>query len=343
MMDATGRISGAGLRRRLGPAAALGLAVLALGCGRRLDLPAEPDASGTPSGEVAYILKYRWDGLPRLDDLVLARGQVLFGVADTTRVLSWFSDAALPRENVARSLPEDVRLGGDGLQHPVRICEGTHNRLWVAYTRPHPTLVQFDLATTPPTLVDSAWVRQDSIRSFGGIAADPDSGYVYVADAGRSTITKYAPTSSGGRRVAVLATPGNGDHFVQQPHGLHFFQDSLLVADTGKNWLQVLDADVPASGRGQVIGSEAEPLQLRGPRDVWMNGDGFYYVADTDNARVLKLTRQGIIKEVVTELDPESSSAPNTLVATSTLVWVVDPGRNRLNIYRINTTSEELP
>jgi hypothetical protein len=281
--------------------------------------------------------------MPSLGDLVLTRGQVLFGIADSARVTSWFSDTAEPRENSARSLPADVRLGADRLERPAQICEGAHNSLWVAFTRPWPVVVQFDLSTSPPRLVDSTWVRQDSIRVFGGIAADPDSHYVYVADAGRSTITKYAPPAGGGRRVTVLASQGNGDHFVQQPRGLFFFQDSLLVADTGKSWLQVLHADVPSSGRGQITGPESAPLQLNAPTDVWMDAAGFYYVTDTGNARVLKLTRQGIVKEVVTELDPESPPAPPTLVATARLVWVVDPSRARLTIYQINTESEELP
>jgi hypothetical protein len=327
-------------RRWLG---AVLLGALAAGCGRRLELPVEPDATGTPSGEVAYVVKYRWDGMAPLADLVVTRGQVLFGIADSTRVLSWFSDWSEPRQNTTFTLPESPSLRGDVLQRPVQLCEGAHNTLWVAYTRPYPVLAQFDLGVSPPRLVDSSYVRQDSILAFGGIAADRDSGFVYVSDSRRSTISKYAPSASGGRRVTVLATPGNGDRFVQQPHGIYFFQDSLLVADTGKDWLQVISADVPLAGRGQVTGPESEPLQLRGPADVWADPNGAFYVTDTGNARVLQLNAAGRIREVVTALDPESPPAPSTLVASPRLVWVVDPGRSRLTIYQINTATEELP
>lgn len=327
------------MRRRL--AAWIGIAAVLTSCGRRLDLPQEPDATGIPAGEVAYVKKYTWNGVRPLADVVLTSGQILYGVEDSTRVVAYFSDTASPRENTARSLPPPGQYAGQDLGKPVQICEGAENTLWVAYVAPFPILVQFDIATA--TRLASGVVRDLLMRDIGGIAADPDSGYVYVADPISNTIVKYAPSATGGRRVAVLATEGSGDGFVQQPHGLFFFQDSLLVADSGKGWLQVLSADVPRSGRGQVRGLESAPLALRDPRDVWVDATGFFYVADSDNDRVLKLARSGAIREVVTELDPESAVRPRTMTASQTLVWVADPGRERLTIYQINTITEELP
>ncbi len=313
------------------------------GCGRRLDLPAEPDSDGGPAGEVAYVKKYAWDGLPALTDLVLTRGQQLYGIDPAGRVRSWFSDTATPRENTSRNLPVDVIVGPDTLRAPVQLCEGLGSTLWVAYSQPQPTLLQWNVGVVPPVPVDSGVVRDNAFRRFGGIAADPDSNLVYVADDSVSTITKYAPSRTGGHRIATLASQGNGDHFVQQPHGLFAFGDSLLVADTGKNWLQVLSSRVPFSGRGQVEGPIDQPLQMILPRDVWIDPTGFFYVTDTGNARVLKLTRQGRIKEIVTELDVAAADHPNTLAATDTKVWVVDPDLGRLTIYQLNTASEGLP
>lgn len=311
------------------------------GCGRRIDLPQEPDQTGIPAGEVAYVKKYAWNGVPSLVDLVLTRGQILYGVRDSSRVIAYFSDTATPRENTARSLPAPGQFAGQDLGKPVQICEGAQNTLWVAYLQPFPILVQFDI--TSASRIGSGVVRDILTRDVGGIAADADSGYVYVADPMSNTIVKYEPSSTGGRRVAVLATEGNGDGFVQQPRGLFFFQDSLLVADSGKGWLQVISADVPRTGRGQVAGPESAPLVLRDPRDVWVDDAGFFYVTDSDNGRVLKLSRRGEIREIVTELDPESAVRPLTMTASNTLVWVVDPPRQRLTIYQINTVTEELP
>jgi len=328
--------------RRMGT---MGVAAVLLGlaCGRPLDLPQEPDTTGNPLGEVAYVRKYLWEGLGRIDDLVLTGGLVLYGVEDSARVQCWFSDTVTPRLNPGRSIPPIVTVDGDTLRGPVRICEGANNTLWVAYRAPRPTIVQWDIAVVPPAKVDSGVVRDDSIQVFGGIAADPDSGYVYVADAGRSRIGKYAPSATGGRRIALLATQGNGDHFVQQPQGIFFFQDSLLVADTGKGWIQVLGADVPLSGRGQVTGPEDARLILQSPLDVWVDALGMFYVVDTGGGRTLQLDVQGAIEEIVTEFDTDPAPAPNTLAATAEEVWVVDPDGGRLSIYLINTATEELP
>ena len=313
------------------------------GCGRRLELPVEPDAAGGPAGEVAYVRKYAWEGMPAITDLVLTRGQVLYGIDPDGSVRSWFSDTATPRENPGRSLPAAPVVGGDTLSAPAQLCEGRQSTLWVAYAAPAPTLLQWNVAVTPPVPIDSSWVRDAAFIEFGGIAADPDSDFVYVSDVQAHSVTKHAPSATGGRRIATLAAPGNGDNFVQSPRGLYAFGDSLLVADSGKHWLQVISSRVALAGRGQVTGSVESPLLLRDPHDVWVDAAGFFYVSDSGNARVLKLTRAGLIKEIVTELDLEAAAVPTTIAASDTRVWVIDPDRLRLTIYQINTTSEELP
>ena len=239
-----------------------GLLGLTLGCGRRLDLPAEPDSGGGPAGEVAYVKKYAWDGFPPLRDIVLTNGQLLYGIDDTGRVRSWFSDTSTPRENTSRNLPAEVVVGPDTLRAPVQLCEGFGTTLWVAYSQPRPTLLQWNVGVVPAVPVDSGLVQDPAFRRFGGITADTDSNIVYVADDSVSTITKYAPSRTGGHRIATLASQGNGDHFVQQPHGLFAFGDSLLVADTGKNWLQVLSSHVPFTGRGQVAGTDRAAVAI---------------------------------------------------------------------------------
>jgi hypothetical protein len=318
---------------------------LTAGCGSQLDLPEEPEAVGIPQGEVAYVRKYpAWPGLGRVVDVVLTRGVRLYGVVeDSARVRCWFPDTATPRLNPGRSIPALALVDGDTLGLPVRVCEGANNVLWVAYRSPHPRVVAWDIDALPPVPIDGGIVRDDSILAFGGIAADPDSDFVYVADSGRSRIIKYAPSASGGRRVAVLATQGNGDHFVQQPQGLYYFGRWLLVADTGKSWIQVLDADVPFTGPGQIMGPEEDPLQLRSPLDVWVDSNGFFYVADTGNGRVVKLTPEGALKEIVTDFDPDPVGAPSTVAASPEEAWVVDSDTGRLTIFQLNTVSEDLP
>lgn len=322
---------------------ALALVALAAGCGRRLDLPAEPEVAGTPTGQVTYVRRYLWENMPQLTDVVVTRDGILFGIVDSTRVNAYFSDNDMPRVNLSRNIPYPVTIAGQPALRPVQICEGAGSTLWVAYLLPVPTVAQFDVGGDSVRVITAGLVRDGGIVEIGGIAADPDSGFVYVSDTFQSTITKYAPAADGGRRVALIATAGNGDGFVQRPHGLYVFGDSLLVADTAKSWIQVLSADVPRTGRGQVAGPSEAPLDLRLPLDVWVDRDGFFYVADTGNNRVLKLGSAGDIREIVTETDPEAPAAPISLAANTTQVWVPDPITGRMIVYQINTDIEELP
>ena len=328
------------MRHRFGVFA---LVALAAGCGRKLDLPAEPEVPGTPTGQVTYVRQYLWEDMPELTDVVVTRDGILFGIVDSTRVNAYFSDNDMPRINPSRSIPHPVTIAGLEMELPVQICEGAGSTLWVAYLLPVPTVAQFDVSSSPVVPIAAGLVRDGGIVEIGGIAADPDSGFIYVSDVYRSTIAKYAPAADGGRRVATLATAGNGDGFVQRPHGLFVFGDSLLVADTAKSWIQVLSADVPGAGRGQVLGPRDARLELRTPLDVWVDRNGYFYVADTGNNRVLQLGSAGDIREIVTETDPEAPELPISLAASTTQVWVPDPMTGRLIVYQINTNIEELP
>jgi hypothetical protein len=312
------------------------------GCGKPMDLPQEPEATGT--GELAYTLKYSpWTGVGHLGDLTLVEG-TLYAVQDSARVEAWYSDNDVPRPNAERAIPPTTQDGAP-LREPVRVCAGASGTLWVAYRKPRPTIVQWRIDVKPPDRVglDSSVVRLDSTVVLGGLAADPDSFFVYVADVAGDVVTKYRPSAAGGRRIAHLATGGTGDRFVREPHGLYLFGDSLLVADTGNNRIQVLSADVPLAGRGEVLGPPDARLVLRGPLDVWVDGAGVFYVADTGASRVVQLRSSGAVKEVVTEFDAAAARAPNTLVADEIQVWVADPDAGRLSIYWINTGGEDLP
>lgn len=319
-------------------ALALLLGFLASSCTTRLPLPDEPEAEGGPSGEIAYVVQYRWQEVPEFGDIVLASG-ILFAIEDSTRIHAYLSDKATAVINEGFSFPDPVVAGGVTLGRPVQMAVGTNKTLWVAFQQPDRRIVQFRIASPP--VATGLWVRDERFREFGGIAADGDSGFVYVADAKANTIAKYAPSETGGARVALLASEGSGDHFVRVPRGIYCFGDSLLVADSDKSWLQVLDADVPFSGRGQVQGPADEPLVLHTPVDVWVDTSRRFYVAE--QGRVLQITPEGRIKEIVTELDPQAAVLPRALTANTTQVWVPDPEKRQCTIYQINTAAEEVP
>jgi hypothetical protein len=315
--------------------------LIAVGCGNRLDLPQEPQAGGGPAGDLAYFPRYVWTDVGRIEDLVLISGQ-LYGVVDSSRVRCWFSDAPQPRLNPGRSIPSAV-FGTDSLLTPVKICKGIGNTLWVAYRFPRPRVAQWNIGVVPPVRITSGFVQPDSVIVFGGIAADDDSGFVYISDSRNSTISAWAPSETGGRRVAILATPGTGDRFFTRPGGMYFYSDSLLVADTGGNRLQVIHAYVPNTGRGEVTGPREDPLQLRSPLDVWIDASGYYYVSDAGNGRTLQLSTAGTIREIVNQYDQQAANTPNSVVATGSRVWASDPDGRGLTIYELNDIGEELP
>ena len=310
------------------------------GCGDRLGLPQEPDDSGVPIGEIAYVVQYRWSNLPAITDVVLASG-ILFAIEDQTRVRAYLSDKAEPVVNAGFSFPDTVIVDDEHLQQPIQLAVGSGSTLWVAFQLPDLRILEFALGSPPrPT---GQWVAGNRIGALGGMAVDtnPDSGYVYLSDAQGNSIAKYAPSAVGGRRVVVLSTAGRGDTFVMQPRGLFFFNDSLLVADAMNNRIQVIHAHEPLSGRGEVLDVSGEPLGLRAPTDVWRDRAGLFYVAES--GRVTQVTTLGLIKEVVTELDPEAATSPSSVVANNTQVWVPDPDRKTLTVYQINTVAENLP
>jgi len=80
---------------------------------------------------------------------------------------------------------------------------------------------------------------------------------------------------------------------------------------------------------------------LQHPVDVWVDKSGHFYVAEVGD--VLQVTSAGVIKEIVTEQDPEPGTSPPAVVANTTQVWVPDPATHRLTIYQINTVGEGLP
>lgn len=325
--------------RRLWKLGALGsiLGVLALGCTTHLPLPDEPEAEDVVGGEIAYVVQYRLEEIPSFGDITLASG-ILFVIEDSTRVVAYLSDKSTPVINEGFTFPDPIVVEGDTLSRPVQLAAGPNKTVWVAFLQPDMRMVQFRIATPPaPT---GLWVWDVAFQEFGGIAADADSGFVYVADAQANTIVKYAPSETAGDRVAVLAEEGTGDHSVLEPRGIYCFGDSLLVADSGKDWIQVLHADIPRTG-GQIQGPADEPLVLNGPVDVWVDTSGLYYVAEQGS--VLQITSEGRIKEVVTELDPHAAAMPQALAANTTQVWVPDPVKRYCTIYQINTATEELP
>lgn len=177
---------------------------------------------------------------------------------------------------------------------------------------------EFDLTgrTAYPGFTDT------SLAFVWGIAAD-DRGHVYVAGKAivllpnphdprlsdrvfQDRIYRYrrGPLPGGGadrnlpgsdwhRDRSFEIQQGTGVGTVNEPRGMSWSAVSgpaLFVADFGKNWVQKMpDGNEDLGGANYYrAGDLADPQSLLGPTDVSADGQGYFYVVDEGNRRVLR-------------------------------------------------------
>ncbi|MHB8418341.1 MAG: NHL repeat-containing protein [Myxococcales bacterium] len=170
--------------------------------------------------------------------------------------------------------------------------------LWVADTG-NDTLRRIDLATAAVTTVAGSPGDAGSLdgpaalfRDPAGVAADPGSGTVWVADTANGTVREIV--DGGVRTLAgVPGDPGWADGpaviaLLSRPTGLCFSGGTLYVADTGNAVIRAIDlgartvatvAGVP-SVPGVVEG--LLPAGLDQPQDVALSPLGQLYISDVD-------------------------------------------------------------
>jgi DNA-binding beta-propeller fold protein YncE len=141
----------------------------------------------------------------------------------------------------------------------------------------------------------SSWVefgiKQTSLSSPSGIAVDPSSGNVYVADTANSRIQVFSNDgtyiSNWGKYDEVSR---NGTLKFPQRIALDE-QGNVYVADTANNRIQVFSNDgtyISNWGKyGRGNGS------LNSPQDIALDEQGNVYVADTANSRIQVFSNDG--------------------------------------------------
>lgn len=167
-----------------------------------------------------------------------------------------------------------------------------------------------------------------------GLAVDP-FGTVYLAEAGAHRVRKIAP--NGG--VSTVAGTGNrgfsGDGgpadqaLLNAPSGLALDADgNLYIADTGNRRLRKVSADgmiqtVAGDGTESFTndGRPATTAMISEAPSVTSDAEGNFYIADTGNARIRKVTPAGVITSLIETPEPTAVvSAPDgtLLVADAT-------------------------
>lgn len=295
-------------------------------CGQQFDLPPQPDPGRTPTPGT-YNVEKIWD-LDAPGDLV-SQGSYLYVIEGQARVQAYLTRAKQPIH------PQFVGEF-EGLVRPTAICLARRDSTYILVADQGDTTVKRYLFTGGRprfAFQDSIW-RGD----FSAIAADGHLN-VFLSFASRDTILEY---DDQGHRRRLISDRGTGSGFVIQPNGLHWNGEHLLVADTGKNWVQRLRGDTTN------VAAPGDPLGLTvpftAPLDVSADRLGeFIYVADTGRDRVLKFLKTGAFIDSVYAPNKESTPleiplhGPRYLAVEDSLVFVSDPDHNRVVAFRLAT------
>lgn len=138
-----------------------------------------------------------------------------------------------------------------------------------------------------------------------------------------------------------IVEEGSGLGTVTDPRGLYWAGagvpggPALFAADFGKNWEQKLSDAVSSFGIFKI--DAGQDTTLNGPLDVTVDLNGFLYLADTGNQRVLRFDTYGeFVQRVNVEPDANGFALrePVAVAADDSLVYVADRAAGRVIRYQ---------
>jgi len=146
------------------------------------------------------------------------------------------------------------------------------------------------------------------------------------------------------RDTTWIVEEGRGIGTVSDPRGIYWGGvggGALYTADLAKNWVQKLSDQVPSTGYFMIDGKTSpDQLALADPVDVAADEQGFIYIADPGNRRVLRYDAAGNYIQSV-NVDKDASGRllvqfvnPVTVAADDSLVFVGDPGLSEVIRYK---------
>lgn len=143
------------------------------------------------------------------------------------------------------------------------------------------------------------------------------------------------------RDTTWLVGEGTGIGTVADPRGIYWGRaggGALYTADLAKNWVQKLSDQAASTGYFMIDGKTTPDQQaLADPVDVTADEQGFIYIADPGNQRVLRYDAVGNYVQIVNVKKDEFGRPlvnPVTVAADDSLVFVGDPGLSEVIRYK---------
>lgn len=174
----------------------------------------------------------------------------------------------------------------------------------------------------------AACILATGVLTLSGTAltVHAEAGYTYTYDYWGDI--QYSPDAYETTGVYTSADLGL-DVNLRFPEGLFVFGDFIYVCDTGNNRILELkrnDRDSIGFVRSiDGITGDAEVKEFNSPTDVCVTKDGFLYVADMNNYRILKLDMDG--RYIMEFTKPTDSTFDQQLDFLPTKIAVDDAGR----------------
>eukprot|EP01031_Cornospumella_fuschlensis_P031340 gene31340-37873_t len=186
--------------------------------------------------------------------------------------------------------------------------------------------------------------------TLAGLATDT-VGNIYALDRGRDCVRRigvngvintFAGTcNTGGSALDGVAATSS---FLNDPVNIfyHTQTNSLYIADTGNNRIRMVNVAtniittvMGGSAAGSLLGVPATSNVLSSPYDVWVSSSGVIYVADTSNARVVRLASSSALVTLFAGRGSISPPFPSGIAATSADIGLVHSvtGDTSGNIY----------